>query len=139
MISCALKWVDMGFFLVLLCYDIVDDKLGKTISTDLWHHDLGVVKKGLKTHFFLKYDILGLKISKSQYIDMGIFILCISIHQILHFKPEKPMSKYWLHAQMRFQKCIFLWKWRFSAEFLGEAKNLTQVFFWKYHHLSALS
>ena len=43
-----LKRVDIGFFLVLLCYDIVDDKLWKTISTDLWHRDLGVVKKELK-------------------------------------------------------------------------------------------
>ena len=36
-----------------------------------------------------KNDFLGLKISKSQYIDMGIFILTISIHEILHFQLDR--------------------------------------------------
>ena len=69
---------------------------------------------------------------------MGIFLLNKSIYGRHHFKPEKPMYKYWHHAKMAFQKYIFLQKWLLSAEFLGEAKTFTQVFLSEYYQMYVL-
>lgn len=66
---------------------------------------------------------------------MGIFLFMLFIGGKHHFKHIKPMHKYWHHAKMAFPNSDFLQKWLISAEFLGEARTFTQLFFSKYQKM----